>query len=139
MAVFQFGDLVRDARLNAVESTTGTAAKLRIFTGALPANCAAADSGTLIADLTLPSDWMNASAAGVKTKLGTWTGLGHANAGAGMDAGHFRIKNSAGTVTHVQGDVTATGGGGALTLDSINIATGQPVTVNTFTLTDGNA
>jgi hypothetical protein len=55
-----------------------------------------------------------------------------------MDAGYFRIKNSAGTVTHIQGDITITGGGGAMTLDSINIATGQPINVTTFTLTDGN-
>jgi hypothetical protein len=138
MAVLQFSDTVRNARLDTFESTIGTAAKLRIFTGTVPTNCAAVDSGTLIADLTLPSDWMTAAATGVKGKNGAWTGVGHANAGAGMDAGHFRIKNSAGTVTHCQGDITITGGAGAMTLDSINIATSQPVNVTTFTLTDGN-
>lgn len=138
MAVLQFSDAVRDARANAIETTISTAPKLRFFTGAMPVNCAAADSGTLIADLTLPSDWLNASASGVKTKLGTWSGVGAAAAGAGMDAGYFRIKNSGATVTHMQGDVSITGGGGAMTLDSINIASGQPVTVSAFTITDGN-
>lgn len=138
MAVFQYGDLVRDARLNAIETTVGTAPKLRFFTGAMPANCAAADTGTLIADITLPSDWMGAAASGVKAKLGTWVGAGHANAGAGMDAGYFRIKNSGATVTHCQGDVSVTAGGGAMTLDTLTIASGQPINVTAFTLTDGN-
>jgi hypothetical protein len=35
--------------------------------------------------------------------------------------------------------VTATGGGGDLTLDNVSIATNQPVTITSFTLTEANA
>ena len=40
---------------------------------------------------------------------------------------------------HLQGSVTATGGGGDLTLDNAVIAVSQVVTINTFTLTDANS
>jgi hypothetical protein len=129
----------RNARLDSIETTVGTAPKLRISSGAPPANCAAADTGTLLAELTLPSDWMDAAASGSKAKLGTWSGLGDAGAGAGTNAGHFRIKDSAGTNAHIQGTITATGGGGDMTLNNISIANGQDVTITAFTLTDGNA
>jgi hypothetical protein len=131
----QYSVAVRNARLDAVESTTGTDAKLQLFTGSQPANCAAADSGTKLVDITLPTDWMNAASSGTKTKLGTWSGTGIA-AGTAL---HFRIKDSAGTTCHVQGSVTATGGGGDLTMDNNVLAVGQTITENSFTLTGGNA
>jgi hypothetical protein len=131
----QFSVGVRNARLDAVETVTGTAPRLQIRSGTVPANTAAADAGTLLCEIVLPSDWMAAAAAGTKAKLGTWT----AAAVAAGTAAHFRLKDSAGTVTHMQGTVTATGGGGDMTVDNTNIAAGQSVTVNTLTLTDGNA
>lgn len=131
----QYSGAVRDAQLDAVETVVGTSPKLQLRTGAPPADCAAADSGTLLCEITLPSDWMAAASGGSKAKSGTWTGTG---AAAG-NAGHFRVKNSAGSTTHAQGTVTATGGGGDMTMDNINIAVAQAVTVNTFTLTAGNA
>jgi hypothetical protein len=39
----------------------------------------------------------------------------------------------------MQGTVTATGGGGDLTVDNVSFASGQAFTVTGFTLTDGNA
>jgi hypothetical protein len=138
MATLQFGDLMRNARLDAFESTINTSPKLQIRSGAMPANCQTADSGTLLCDMTLPADYMNPAASASKTKLGTWSGTGDPGAGAGINAGYFRIKNSAGTVVHCQGDITATGGGGAMTLDNISIASGQTVTVSTFTLNEPN-
>ena len=135
MAV-QLSVAVRNARLDAIESTIGTAAILEIRSGAQPADCATADSGTLLASMTLASDWMNAAASGQKTLLGTWQ---DASANAAGTAGHFRIKNSAGTVTGLQGSVTATGGGGDLQLDNTSIASGQVVTITAFTLNEANA
>lgn len=125
----------RNASLDAFETTAGTTAKLRILTGAQPADCATAQSGTLLCEMTLPSDWMNAASAGAKTKLGTWSGTG---AAAGT-AAHFRIVDNAGTTCHMQGTVTATGGGGDMTLDNTSIAVSQAVTANTFSLSASNA
>lgn len=134
MAV-QLSAAVRNGQLDQVESVTGVSAKLQIRTGGVPANTAATDTGTLLVEMTLPSDWMAAASGGTKALAGSWTGTGAAT----DTAAHFRLKDNAGTTTHLQGTVTVTAGGGDLTLDNTSIATGQTVTVTTFTLTAGNA
>lgn len=132
----QMSDTVRNAMLDSIETSIGTTPILRIRTGAAPANAATADSGTVLATLTLPSDWMNAASGGSKTLLGTWQDT---SADATGTAAHFRIYNSAGTVCHIQGTVTVTGSGGDMTVDSVSFTSGQSFTVTTFTLTAGNA
>lgn len=127
---------VRNARLDAIETTVGTSPILEIRTGAQPANCAASDSGTLLASITLPSDWLAAASSGSKAKSGTWQDSS-AN-GTGTSA-HFRLKDSTGTTCHQQGSVTATGGGGDMTVDNTSFASGQSFTVTGYTLTEGNA
>jgi hypothetical protein len=127
---------VRTAMLDAIEATIGTSAILKIFDGALPANCAAADAGTALVVCSLPLDWMAAASNGTKAKLGTWEDL---LADATGSADYFRIYTSGGTVCKIQGTVTATGGGGDMTVVSINIAAGQSFTITGFTLTAGGA
>lgn len=131
----QFSVAARNAALDSFEVTTGATAKLQLRSGAPPADCATAASGSLLAELTLPTDWMNAASTGTKTKLGTWSGTG-AIAGT---AAHFRIVDNAATTCHAQGTVTATGGGGDMTVDNVVIAVAQAITVNTYTYTAGNA
>ena len=123
----------RNAALDAFETTVSTAPLLRIFTGAQPANCAAASSGTLLVEMTLPSDWLSAASSGAKAKAGTWS----ATASDTGTAGHYRIFNSAGSVCHEQGSCGI--GTGDLQLDNTSIATGQTVTVSAYTITAGNA
>lgn len=132
----QYSAAVRNARLDAVESTIGTSPILRIRDGSAPANCAAADTGVVLAEMTLPSDWMAAASGGTKALLGTWQ---DASANATGTAGHFRIYDSGGSTCHIQGSCTTTGGGGQLELSSTSIVSGDPVTVTAFTLTAGNA
>lgn len=129
-----YSDAVRDARNDSIETTIGTAAKLEIRTGAKPANTAAADSGTLLGTLTLPSDWMANSSGGVKAKSGTWSGTA---TGAGT-AGHYRLKDNALTACHEQGSLTATGGGGDAEIDNVSVAIGQVITVATYSKTGSN-
>lgn len=132
----QLSTTVRNAKLDAMETTIGTAPVVRIFTGAQPANCAAANSGTELVNMTAPSDWMANASSGSKAKTATnWSGTG---AAAG-NAGHYRLYASDGTTCHLQGSVTATGGGGDLTLDNINIAVGQTVTITSYSWTENNA
>jgi hypothetical protein len=109
------------------------------MSGPQPANCAAADTGILLCEITLPSDWLTSAAVGNKTKVGTWSGFGDVAAGSGTPAGHFRLKTNAGTIKRCQGTVTVVGSGGNMTLDVNNIVTGQAVTVASFSITDGNA
>ena len=132
----QFSAAVRNARLDAVETATGATAVLKIRTGTVPATVATADAGTVLATLTLPSDWMAAASAGAKAKAGTWEDT---SADAAGTAAHFRLYASDGTTAHIQGTVTATGGGGDMTVDNVVFALAQAFTVTAFTLTDGNS
>lgn len=132
----QYSAAVRNAQLDAFESTIGTSAVLKIRTGSAPANVATADSGTVLATCTLPSDWMAAASGGTKAKSGTWEDT---SADATGTAAHFRLYASDGTTAHAQGTVTVTGGGGDMTVDNTSFASGQAFTVTTFTLTAGNA
>lgn len=132
---YQESVAVRNARLDAIETNIGTGALLKIFSGAEPANCAAADPAGLLATLTLPSDWMNNASAGAKTKLGTWSGSA---SGTGT-AASFRIYDSGAAACGLQGTVTVTNGGGDMTVDNTSITSGQTVTVSAFTISAGNS
>jgi hypothetical protein len=136
LQAIQLSTTVRNARLDAIETAMGTSVIVRFFSGSQPANCAAADSGTFLAEGNMPSDWLAAASGGSKAKSGTWTITGVA---AGTIA-HFRIYESGSpSVCHMQGSVTATAGGGDMTVDNTSIAAAQVATVNTFTLTDANS
>jgi hypothetical protein len=128
----QFSTTYRNALLDQLETTIGTSAKLEIFTGSVPANCAASEGGTKLVEFDLASDWAADASGGTKS-LNNLTIS--ATAVAAGTAGHFRLFASNGTTCHMQGTVTATGGGGDLTLDNTNIANGQTVQITGFTLT----
>jgi len=130
----QLSTTVRNARLDAIETAIGASAVMKIFTGSVPANCAAADSGTVIATLNLPSDWAAAASSGAKAKSGTWQDLSCDNSGT---VGHFRLYASDGTTCHLQG--TAGTSGTDMIVDTAAPTAGQSFTVTSFTLTDGNA
>lgn len=132
----QFSATVRNARLDAIETAIGVSAVLKIRTGAAPANCAAADSGTVVATLNLPSDYMAAASGGTKSMTGTWQ---DSSADATGTAAHWRLYASDGTTCHAQGTVTATGGGGDLTVDNTSFASGQSFSVTSWTFTEGNS
>jgi hypothetical protein len=106
---------------------------IKFFFGLEAANCAAADPLGLLASGTLPAPAATA-AAGVMTKAGTWTATG-STAGT---AASFRIYDTS-AVCRIQGTLTATGGGGDMTVDNPSIAVAQVITVATFAVTFGNA
>ena len=133
MAV-QLSVAVRNARLDAIETTIGATAVLKIRSGSVPADCATADAGTVLATLTLPADWMAAASGGSKAKSGTWQDT---SADATGTAAHFRIYDSGGTVCGLQGTVGV--GTGDLQVDSASFTFGQSFSITGFTLTDANA
>lgn len=135
--MIQLSVLVRNNRLDAIETQIGTSPVLEIFDGSIPANTATADAGTKLTQIALPSDWLAAASAGSKAKAGTWSGTGITT---GI-ARYFRIKDSGSPdTTHIQGTVGPAGSPTVdMTVDNVNVAADQTITVNTFTLTDGNA
>jgi len=128
-----FATAVQNGMLDAIETAVGTSAVLKIRTGA-PPGIGSADSGTVLATLNLPSDWMNNASGGTKTLLGTWQ---DASADGDGDAGHFRIYQTDGTTQMIEGTCGDIGTED-LVLDNATIATGQQVTITAFTLTAGN-
>jgi hypothetical protein len=94
----QYGTTLRNARQDQNETTIGTAPVIQFRTGAPPANCGSADSGTLIGSMTLPSDWMANASGGSKSKSGTWS---MTTSAAGRIA-HARLKDSGLTTCHMQ-------------------------------------
>jgi len=138
---FQFSTASRNAAADALETAIGTGAILKIRTGSVPANAAAADTGTVLVTMNLPSDWLAAASGGSKSKAGTWEDT---SADATGTAGHFRIYASDGTTCHIQGTVSqraADGGSGDIQLEqaTAGVVAGQPVTISSFTLTIGGA
>lgn len=135
----QLKSTVRDGRLDAIETVGGASCSLRVYTGAQPADVTQANSGTLLLDINLPADWMQAASGGSKAKSATaWTGT--ASGGSASTPGHFRIYNSQatkdGTTCIIQGSCGI--GSGDMSFDG-TITSGQTVTIGTFTLTDANA
>ena len=127
----QYSATVRNAKLDSIEATIGASPTLRIFSGAAPANPAAADTGTLLCTITLPADWMAAASAGSKALAGSWSGT--ASAGSAATPTHYRINQ--GATCHMQG--TCGIGSGELQVNG-TITSGQTVQVTAFTINENN-
>lgn len=132
--VLQYNDDVNNAKLDAIETAIGTAPIMRLYSGSMPALLADARTGTLLAEGTLPSNWMADAASHVKAINGTWTLTGTAT---GV-AGYFDVSDSADTKPYMQGNVGLTGGTFALELDNTNVNVAQEILIEAFDLTSGN-
>jgi hypothetical protein len=124
---FQFGSTLRTNRVGQIQTTVGGSGTLKIFSGAEPANCAAADPAGALVTITLPATFLTSS-GGVTTIAGTWS----ASASGTGTAASWRIYDGS-AVCHVQGNVSD------MTLSNNSIASGQTVSVTSFSVTDGNA
>jgi hypothetical protein len=123
---------MRNQMVSQYEVLLGVNPVLELRSGTAPNFCEDVDSGTLLASITLPNDWMLSPVAGTISIQGTWNGTGIASG----TASHYRLKTSGGTV-HEQGTVYQAGGSGDLGLDNTNIAPNQIVQVTTWTRTQG--
>lgn len=120
-----------NTQLDAITAAVGGSGLLRIYSGPQPANVATAASGTLLAELTLNATFAGAAAAGLLTLNAITQDSSADNTGT---AGWFRILTS-GAVAVIDGNVTATGGGGDMTLVTTSITAGGTVTITSATFT----
>ena len=125
---------IRNARAAQIQSVVGASPLLRVFSGPAPANCAAASTGTLLAQCTLPSVWLTTAASGVVSQAGLWE---TAAATASGTPGYFRIFDAAGTTCHIQGVIPTDIAG--VDAPSEAIAAGSPFSLTAITITDGDA
>lgn len=133
--MIQLGILTRNARLDAIASQISNTPILKILEGSPVSNCATTDTQDVLVSMTLPSTWLASAASGAISKSGAWTGT----ASADGIAGHWRIFEATGTTCFMQGTVGVTGDGTDIELDNTSIASGQTITISTFTITDGNS
>lgn len=127
-----------DRAFNAAAGGQFNSGLVQFYSGTAP-GATAAPTGAKLWEETMDADAFGAAASGQVSKNGTW----QANAIATGTAGYFRIVKSGDLGTNnntderIEGDITATGGGGACTLQTTSITSGQPITINTATVTHG--
>lgn len=131
MALAYEAATLRDAMLDAITTHAGNAALLRIYDGSRPATAGTAT--TLLAELTCGTPFAAAAVNGVLT-LGAITQDSSANATG--TATWFRIVKADGTTFVMDGNVGTSGSD--LNLTTTSIVSGQPVSVSSFVITEGN-
>lgn len=129
----QYSIAERNARGDTHTTQVGSAGLLRIYTGAAPVDCVTTATGTKLSEHTLGSPFGPASAAGVLSP----TLPANVNALASGTAGYWRIYKSDGTTCVMQGTVGTSGA--ELNLNTLAIASGGPVQVNSFSITEQGA
>lgn len=127
----QFSVATRNGMLDAIETAIGTSAVLKIRTGAQPATCATADSGTVLATINLASDWAAAASGGTKALSGL--PVSDTSADASGTAAHWRLYASDGTTCHAQGTYGTSGTD--IVGDSVSFTAGQTFNVTAWTWT----
>lgn len=133
MAV-QISEAVRNARLNAIESTVGTSPTLNIYDNVgMPEDCSASALGTLLVSITLPSDWLQSASEGNISGNNPWSGT----VLAGGTASYFRILS--GATCHLQGNISQVGYGGDLTLENTELVLSDEIVIASFMLTEANS
>jgi hypothetical protein len=134
----QWGTTLRNALLDQITTQYGNTPHIEIWSGSAPANCAAASTGTKLAKFDVAGNvgtYDDAAASGSKNILAaasvpiSTTGL------ATGTAGYYRVFKSDDTTCVEQGTVTASGGGGDMTIDNTTINSGQTVQITGFTKT----
>ena len=132
----KFSASLRNARGDAIATAVGSAGVLRVYDGTRPATVATAvTTQVLLAELTCGSPFAPAATGGVLTANSITQDASANNSGT---ATWFRLFTSGGTAV-VDGDVTATGGGGDMTLNTVSIVSGGPVSVTSAVFTEGGA
>ncbi len=130
----------RNAAVNAITALVdggSGAGVLRVYSGSAPAGPGSSATGTLLLSYTL-SDPAFAAASSGSAALDVTPAVTTTGAAAGT-AGWFRLLDSteaAGTgLGVVDGSVTATGGGGDLTLSTTTVSVGLTVEITSLSIT----
>lgn len=121
---------LRNAMLDLITSNIGNAGLLRIYDGTRPATGGSAT--TKLAELTGGTPWASAAGSGQVAANSITSDASADNSGT---ATWFRWTNSGGTAI-LDGNVGTSGSD--LNLTTTTIVAGQPVSVTSFVITEGN-
>jgi hypothetical protein len=135
MATIRPSLAVRNAQLDAINTLINAGAgagTIKIYTGTIPTNAdTAIGSQVLLGTLTFTDPAASAASASVLTFSAITS---DSSADATGTAAWARIADSAGN-TIFDCSVTATGGGGVITLNTTSVVSGGPIGLTSFTLT----
>lgn len=121
----------RTNAMSTLNTDIGPNAVIKIFSGAIPANCGTADTGTALVTFA-----GNAAAFGsVANQVLTANAVASAVAAATGTAGYFRIYPNAATTTNAVVQGTCGTSGTDMVLTNTSIASGQTVNFNSLTVT----
>lgn len=124
----QYSTTHRSNAMTQLNTDIGASCSIKIWTGALPANCAAADSGTNIATFTGNAGGFGTVLTGVLTASAVASTVGINGGGTAV---HFRIYNGANCI--VQG--TCGLAAADMILTNTSIANGQTCNFTSMTIT----
>ena len=134
MAVLRLAAGLKNAMVDRVKDLLDAGAgngSIKIYTAPQPASANdPPGAAALLATLTLAKP----SAPWAVNGVLTLNPIPQANASGSGAAAWVRLADSAGN-TVADGDVTASGGGGTLELNTVNLVAGAPVLITAFTFT----
>jgi hypothetical protein len=134
MSTLQFSVRLRNAMLAALPTILPAGTVIKIYSGTMPDNAGAADQGTVLATITTTEDWLLEPASGTISMTGL---LEDPEADADGTAAFFRAY-APDAACDIQGTVSLTGGGGAMTVDNVLFKQGQKFDITAFAITAGN-
>lgn len=130
----QYSTTHRTNNVTDISTQAGATAFLLIYTGAAPANCGTAASGTLLASLPCSNP-----IGSVTTGVLTFSAITSAAAAATGTAGYWRLcTSSAGTTVIAQGTVAVSGGDLNFS-GGVSFTSGETISVSSFTITANGA
>jgi hypothetical protein len=129
MTTFTVANAVVDAMLDAITTCAGTSALIKFYTGTMPLNNGSLSGNTLLGTLTCSATFAPASSGRVLT-VNTITQ--DSSADATGTATWARVEKSDGTTVIADGDVNTSNA--AIILNNVNIVTGGPIALNSFTI-----
>jgi len=127
---------LKNAQQDAITTKAGASCTIGLYSGVQPTNPdTAIGAQVLLCTLTGNATFAAASASGVVTLNSITGGTGTAGASTGTVATWFRLSNATGPVPHIDGTVGISGSD--LNINNTSIATGQAVSVTSWTFTNG--
>lgn len=136
MAIVHFSTAVKTPLVNSVLTAldiggTGSRATIKVYTGSIPATPETnVTSQTLLGTLTC-----NYPMASESSGLLTWGTITQDSAADATGTANWARMSTGGGVACVDLDVTATGAGGALQMNTTSIVAGGPISITALTLT----
>lgn len=123
------------AALNAATALVGASGKIRIYSGTVPTDADAALSGnTVLAEFAGSADFFPDATDGTGKATTTANAISNdTSADATGTATFFRILTSANAAVF-QGSITATGGGGDITVSTVSIVAGATISITSLVL-----